>query len=84
MARSIRTEGLVDAERLRETLHHLREAGEKGITKAQLARKLGGVATRTVDRALGLLEAQGARILRSRAGRPAAIRDGCGEPASSL
>ncbi|HQL48213.1 MAG TPA: WYL domain-containing protein [Holophaga sp.] len=70
MARSIRTEGLVDAERLRETLHHLREAGEKGITKAQLARKLGGVATRTVDRALGLLEAQGARILRSRAGRP--------------
>ena len=47
MARSIRTEGLVDAERLRETLHHLREAGEKGITKAQLARKLGGVATQS-------------------------------------
>ncbi len=73
MAVEIRTEGLVDAERLRRTLTLLREAGAKGVTKLQLARRLGGVSTRTVDRALGLLEAQGARLDRSREGRPSVL-----------
>lgn len=70
---TIRTEGLVDRERLKLTLQFLREAGEKGITKAQLCRKLGSVSSRTVDRAVGLLEAQGARIAKPRRGRPAVI-----------
>jgi len=73
MAAEIRTDGLVDAERLRKTLALLREAGPRGITKAQFAKKLGGVSTRTVDRALGLLEEQGARLERSREGRPAVL-----------
>jgi len=73
MVAEIRTDGLVDAERLRKTLALLREAGPKGITKLQLARKLGGVSTRTVDRALGLLEEQGAKLERSREGRPSVL-----------
>jgi predicted DNA-binding transcriptional regulator YafY len=73
MAAEIRTDGLVDAERLRRALGLLRDAGPKGITKVQLSRKLGGVSTRTVDRALGLLEEQGARIDRTREGRPAVL-----------
>jgi len=70
MAAEIRTDGLVDAERLRKALALLREAGPKGLTKLQLAKKLGAVSTRTVDRALGLLEEQGAKIERTREGRP--------------
>lgn len=73
MAAEIRTDGLVDAERLRKALALLREAGPKGLTKLQLAKKLGGVSTRTVDRALGLLEEQGARMERAREGRPAVL-----------
>ncbi len=73
MAAEIRTDGLVDAERLRRTLALLREAGPRGITKLQLTRRLGGVSTRTVDRALGLLEAQGARLEREREGRPSVL-----------
>lgn len=73
MAAEIRTDGLVDAERLRRTLTLLREAGPKGMTKLQLARRLGGVSTRTVDRALVLLEAQGARLNRSREGHPSVL-----------
>ena len=73
MAAEIRTDGLVDAERLRKTLTLLREAGTKGVTKVQLTRRLGGVSTRTVDRALGLLEAQGAKIERTREGRPSVL-----------
>lgn len=73
MAATIRTEGLVDRERLKETLTLLREHAGRGITKAQLAKRLGGVSQRTVDRAVGLLEAQGARIDRQRQGRPAVI-----------
>ena len=73
MAAEIRTDGLVDAERLRKTLALLRDAGPKGLTKLQLAKKLGAVSTRTVDRALGLLEEQGAKLERSREGRPAVL-----------
>jgi len=73
MAAEIRTDGLVDAERLRRTLALLREAGPKGMTKLQLARRLGGVSTRTVDRAIILLEEQGARLDRSREGRPSVL-----------
>lgn len=73
MALQIRTDGLVDAERLRQTLSILREAGIRGVTKLQLARKLGNVSPRTVDRAVHLLEEQGARIGKGRAGKPAVI-----------
>jgi len=73
MAAQIRTDGLVDAQRLRQALGLLREAGPAGITKLQLARKMGGVSLRTVDRAIKLLEEQGARLGKSRASRPAVI-----------
>lgn len=73
MAVTIRTEGLVDKERLRATLQLIRNAGERGITKTQLSKKLGDVSSRTVDRAIMLLEAQGARIDKPRRGAPAVI-----------
>jgi predicted DNA-binding transcriptional regulator YafY len=65
--------GLVKPERLQAVLEAVRDAGERGITKAGLARKLGGAAMRTVDRAIALLEAQGARFGKAREGRPAVI-----------
>ncbi len=64
---------LVKPERLQVVLEAIRDAGKRGITKASLARKLGGVAMRTVDRAVQLLEEQGARFGKARAGRPALI-----------
>ena len=64
---------LVKPERLQAVLEAIREAGERGITKAGLVRKLGGVAMRTVDRAIALLEEQGARFGKEREGRPAVI-----------
>jgi predicted DNA-binding transcriptional regulator YafY len=64
---------LVKPERLQIVLEAIRDAGERGITKAGLARKLGGVAMRTVDRAVQLLEEQGACFGKSREGRPALI-----------
>ena len=73
MALQIRTDGLVDAERLRQALALLREANGKGITKVQLAHKLGDVSPRTVDRAIKLLEDQGARIGKARSGHPSVI-----------
>ncbi len=73
MAVTIHTEGLVDKDRLRQTLLLIREAGEKGITKVQLAKKLGNVSSRTVDRAVMLLEEQGAKIGKPRLGHPAVI-----------
>jgi len=66
----IATQGLVDSERLRETLTLLREAGSEGISREKLRVKLGGVSLRTVDRAIGLLEAQSARLERLRRGSP--------------
>jgi predicted DNA-binding transcriptional regulator YafY len=64
---------LVKPERLQIVLEAIRDAGERGITKASLSRKLGGVAMRTVDRAVQLLEEQGARFGKAREGRPALI-----------
>ena len=64
---------LVKPERLQIVLEAIRDAGERGITKAGLSRKLGGVAMRTVDRAVQLLEEQGARFGKAREGRPALI-----------
>ncbi len=64
---------LVKPERLQAVLEAIRDAGERGITKAGLARKLGSVAMRTVDRAIMLLEEQGARFGKAREGRPAVI-----------
>lgn len=65
---------LVKPERLQAVLEAIRDAGDRGITKAGLVRRLGGVAVRTVDRAIVLLEEQGARFGKAREGRPAVIR----------
>lgn len=75
MARTLKTKGpdssgLVNPERLRQAVEALHEAGARGLTKEQLAAHLGEVSLRTVDRSIDLLEAQGAQIERSRAGRP--------------
>jgi predicted DNA-binding transcriptional regulator YafY len=64
---------LVKPERLQIVLEAIRDAGERGITKAGLSRCLGGVALRTVDRAVQMLEEQGARFGKARDGRPAII-----------
>lgn len=64
---------LVKPERLQAVLEAIRDAGDRGITKAGLARRLGGVAMRTVDRAVQLLEEQGARFGKDRQDRPAVI-----------
>ena len=64
---------LVKPERLQDVLEAIRDAGERGITKTELVRKLGGVATRTVDRAIQLLEEQGASLGKARRGRPPVI-----------
>ena len=69
----IETQGLVDRERLREALGLLREAGDQGLTRQELGRRLGDVSLRTVDRAIRLLEDQGGRIERVREGRSAVI-----------
>jgi len=74
-APAIKTEGLVDQEHLREALVIMREALPAGITRQQLADRIGkaGVSLRTVDRLVTLLEAQGARIDRKRSGQPALL-----------
>ncbi|MFN7957953.1 MAG: WYL domain-containing protein [Holophagaceae bacterium] len=64
---------LVKPERLQVVLEAIRDAGERGITKEGLVHRLGGVASRTVDRAVQLLEAQGARFGKARQGLPAVI-----------
>jgi predicted DNA-binding transcriptional regulator YafY len=69
----IATKGLVDSDRLREALEQIREAGAEGISREKLRLKLGGVSLRTVDRAVGLLEDQGAMLERERRGNPAVI-----------
>ena len=68
-AARLQTEGLVDRERLQATLGCIRDAGGKGITRFALAKHL-GVSLRSVDRAIGLLESQGARLERVKAGNP--------------
>lgn len=71
---SIRTDGLVDRGRQRGVLEALREAGKDGLTKQALAQAIGGVSLRTVDRAIKLLETQGARIDRLRPDQTKRIR----------
>ncbi len=56
---------LVATEVLQELLDRIRDVGPRGIPKAQLAEALGKT-PRTVDRAIGLLEAQGARFGKTR------------------
>lgn len=68
-AARLQTEGLVDRERIQSVLACIREAGKKGITRFALAKQL-GVSLRSVDRAIGLLESQGARLERVKAGSP--------------
>ena len=70
---AIQTQGLVDQERLKAAVALLREAGESGLTRIQLGQGLGGTSLRTVDRAIALLEAQGARLERRRVGCPAVL-----------
>lgn len=72
---SLRPDGghLVKPERLQVVLEAIRDSEERGIAKAGLSRKLGGVTVRTVDRAIHLLEEQGARFGKAREGRPALI-----------
>lgn len=65
--------GIVRPERLQLVLEAIRDAGADGMTKEALARQLGGTALRTVDRAIALMEAQGARFGKARHGRPALI-----------
>ena len=74
-APAIKTEGLVDKDRLRESLVLLRETLPAGISRRGMAERLGrdGVSLRSVDRIMILLEAQGARIDRVRAGQPSVI-----------
>jgi predicted DNA-binding transcriptional regulator YafY len=69
---TLRTEGLVDQERIRQALECLREVLPQGITRSGLAARIGpdGVSLRSVDRILGLLVAQGAEIQRPRSGQP--------------
>lgn len=69
----IQTQGLVGSDRLREALALLREAGAEGISREQLRVKMGGRSLRTVDRAILVLEDQGARFDRARRGSPAVI-----------
>lgn len=58
------SENLVAEERLRHLVGILREAGATGATKEALREELGVDSIRTVDRALGLLEKQGALLER--------------------
>jgi predicted DNA-binding transcriptional regulator YafY len=72
-APAIETQGLVDRDRLREALRLIREAGPQGISRKELAARMGAVSLRTVDRSVLLLEAQGARIAKPRKGWPAVL-----------
>ncbi|BDU77131.1 helix-turn-helix transcriptional regulator [Mesoterricola sediminis] len=71
--RAIETQGLVDSDRLRDAVEAIREAGAEGLTRDRLRQQLGVRSVRTVDRAIGLLEAQGARLDRIRRGTPPII-----------
>jgi predicted DNA-binding transcriptional regulator YafY len=65
--------GLVRTEHLQSVLDAIRDAGSRGITKEALAKRLGGMTHRTVDRAIDSLETQGARFGKARSGSPAVI-----------
>ena len=72
-APAIDTKGLVDSDRLRDALRLIREAGPDGITRKELAHRMGVASLRTVDRSILLLEAQGARIDKPRKGWPSLL-----------
>ncbi len=59
---------LISPERLRIGLQILRDAGTQGIFRQALARQLGKVSTRTIDRLLHQLELDGAELRRERVG----------------
>ncbi|HJV89188.1 MAG TPA: WYL domain-containing protein [Holophagaceae bacterium] len=59
------TENLVAVEVLQQVLDRIRDAGPRGIPKAALAEALDKT-PRTIDRAIGVLEAQGARFGKER------------------
>lgn len=67
---AIQTQGLVDRDRLKAAVVLLREAGAAGLTRVELGKGLGDTSLRTVDRAIALLERQGARLERRRSGQP--------------
>ncbi|HNX32045.1 MAG TPA: WYL domain-containing protein [Holophaga sp.] len=69
----IQTKGLVDSDRLREAIRLIREGGPEGVTREALRKGLGDVSLRTVDRAVALLEEQGAQIQRQRRGWPSVL-----------
>ena len=71
---TIQTGRLVDKDRLREALRQIRESGSRGITRRELCERLGGVSLRLVERAISLLEAQGARIERTRSEHSTVLR----------
>lgn len=73
MSPAIKTGGLVGQNLQRKALEVLRDAGSEGICREALRKKLGGVSIRTVDRTIQVLEAQGARLERSRRGSPAVL-----------
>lgn len=58
----LETDRLVDGERLRKAVQAFREAGDRGLTRIQLAEAMGQVGLRTADRARKLLEDQGAKL----------------------
>jgi len=72
-APAIDTQGLVDRDRLRDALRLIREAGPEGLTRKELAARMGVASLRTVDRSIVLLEAQGARIEKPRKGWPSLL-----------
>lgn len=59
------TENLVAVEVLQDLLDRIRDAGPKGIAKAALAEAMDKT-PRTIDRAIGVLEKQGARFSKER------------------
>lgn len=73
-APSIRTEGLVGTERLREALRLIHESGAQGLSREALRQGMGGVSLRTVDRALALMESQGAVLRRDKSSSDGAVR----------
>lgn len=73
LSKGIQSKGLVDTARLKEALELIRESAPVGITRERLRKELGGVSLRSVDRIIGLLESDGARLTRRRSGWPSTV-----------
>ena len=65
----VETGKLVDSERLKLAVRAFREAGEQGLTRAQMTEAMGHVSLRTADRARENLERAGAKFTESTAPR---------------